>query len=471
MSEGLNEECGLIGIFGLEEASQYAFRGLRALQHRGQESAGISASDEITIRNHVAMGLAHQIFNKQILESLPGSKSIGHNRYSTSGQSALCNAQPLLLRTRFGQLAIAMNGTIVNAPELTAELTQGGAIFVSSTDTEILAHLVSRSHQPDFETALIESLGRLQGAFCFLILREKTLVAVRDPAGYRPLSLGHLNGATVVASETCAFYAPGIKAAYEREIEPGEILFCSPSGRTSLRPFPPATRSECVFEHVYFSRPNYPVFGREPAKTRLALGRILGRESPITDAIIVPVPDSGLFAAQGFAEAAGLPLCFGLTRDHYVGRTFIEPRQTDRENDVEVKLCPVPFLIRGKRVVLVDDSIVRGTTCRRIVRMVRTAGAAEVHLRISSPPYKYPCFYGVDTPNRAKLAASSMTVEEVRQFVEADGLAYISLPGLKEACNEPTDGTSLHCFSCFDGNYNAAADLIQLRLDHPPAKL
>ena len=448
MLDKFKDECGVFGIFGHPEAANMTYLGLYALQHRGQESAGIAASDGAEVRSAREMGYVADVFDGDRLGQLPGPLAIGHVRYSTAGESKLANAQPIRIDCAHGQLAIAHNGNIVNARELRDELVQQGSIFQSSSDTEVIAHLYARSKKAVAEDAIVESVSQVQGAFSLVILTRDRLIAVRDPHGFRPLALGRLGDAYVVASETCAMDLIG--ATYVRDVDPGEVLVVSAAGVRSNRPFPPAPLAHCIFEHVYFARPDSYVFGRSVNEVRTELGRVLAREQPVTADVVVPVPDSGVCAAMGFAEQAGIPLRMGLIRNHYVGRTFIQPQQSIRHFGVKVKLNPVRSILEGKRVVLVDDSIVRGTTSRKIVRMVRAAGAKEVHVRISCPPTVSPCFYGVDTPRRAELIAATHSLEEIRDYLEADSVEYLSLDGLLSTVQNERKS---YCTSCYTGVY------------------
>ena len=442
------EECGVFGIFGHPEAANMTYLGLYALQHRGQESAGIAASDGEKVRLSREMGYVAEVFDEATLASLPGTSAIGHVRYSTAGESKLMNAQPILIDCAHGQIAVCHNGNLVNAKELREELVQSGSIFQSNSDTEVILHLYARSKARHIDDAIVESVSQVQGAFSLVMLTRDRLVAVRDPHGFRPLALGRLDRAWVVCSETCAMDLIG--ATYEREVEPGEVLVISADGVKSIKPFPPAPLAHCIFEHVYFARPDSYVFGRSVNEVRTNLGRVLAREQPVGGDVVVPVPDSGVCAAMGYAEESGVPLRMALIRNHYVGRTFIQPQASIRHFGVKVKLNPVRSILDGQRVILVDDSIVRGTTSRKIVRMVRAAGAKEVHVRISCPPTISPCFYGVDTPRKSDLIAATHTLDEIRDFLEADSLAYLSLEGLLS-----TVGTQhgSYCRSCYTGVY------------------
>ena len=444
----LKEECGVFGIFGHPEASNLTSLGLYALQHRGQESAGIAIADGTRMRVVRGMGQVADAFKEETLAGLGGHLAIGHTRYSTAGDSTIENAQPFLIDCAHGQIAVAHNGNLVNARELRDDLVRAGSIFQTTSDTEVVLHLYARSRAPNVEEALVESISQVSGAFSMVLLTKNRLIAARDPHGFRPLALGRLGDAWIVCSETCAMDLIG--ATYEREVEPGELLIISDGGLRSIKPYPPSQLAHCVFEHVYFARPDSYVFGRSVNEVRTAFGRILAAEAPVPADVIVPIPDSGVCAAIGFGEASGVPVRFGLIRNHYVGRTFIQPQQSIRDFGVKVKLNPVRSILEGKRVVLVDDSIVRGTTSRKIVRLVKAAGAREVHVRISCPPTVSPCFYGVDTPSRKDLIGATHSVDQIREFVEADSLAYLSLKGLREAVG---DTRSTYCTSCYTGVY------------------
>ncbi len=458
-----HDRCGLFGIFGDPEAAHLVYMGLYALQHRGQESAGIVAAQGRTLRIEKGMGLVSEVFDESRLEKLPGDRAIGHVRYSTAGDTVAHNAQPYMIQCHRGPIAVGHNGNLVNAAILRRELEAAGSIFQSTSDTEVILHLYARSHRERLEDALANSLLKVMGAFSLLFLTPEAMVGVRDPWGFRPLVIGRLNGATVLASETCALDL--IDAQFVREVEPGELVIVDAEGLRSFHPFPPEPPAHCVFEHVYFARPDSQVFGRTVLQSRIMLGRQLAREAPADADVVVAVPDSGVGAALGFAEESGLPFEWGLIRNHYVGRTFIAPRQGMRTAGVKIKLNPVRQVIEGRRVVLIDDSIVRGTTSRKIVRMVREAGAREVHMRISSPPTINPCYYGIDTPLKSELIASSHSVDEICRFVEADTLGYLSHQGLLQAVD---DGAGRrHCTACFSGRYPVAVSMLddsQLRL-------
>jgi amidophosphoribosyltransferase len=440
----------VFGIYGHSEAANLTYLGLYALQHRGQESVGITTSDGGRLKIHKAMGYVADTFNETTISRLDGMMAIGHVRYSTAGDSGLKNAQPILIDCAHGEIAICHNGNIVNAQELRESLVRQGSIFQTTSDTEVLLHLYARSQQPPIK-ALVESVSQAQGAFSLVLLTKDHLIAVRDPHGFRPLTLGRLGDAYIVCSETCALDL--IDAEWVRDIEPGEVFIVGPDGTKSLHPFAPAPSAHCIFEHVYFARPDSYVFGKSVNEVRTELGRRLAREQPADADVIVPVPDSGVCAATGFAEQSGVPLQMGLIRNHYVGRTFIEPHQSIRHFGVRVKLNPVKSILHGRRVVLVDDSIVRGTTSRKIVRMVRAAGAREVHMRISCPPTVSPCFYGVDTPQRAELIAANQSLEEIRRFIDADSLGYLSLEGLLGSVGSARPS---YCTSCYTGHYPVA---------------
>ncbi len=450
------EECAVVAIYGHPEASNLAYLSLYAMQHRGQESAGISSSEGKAITTHKAMGHVNEIFQPQVLRKLGGTMAIGHTRYSTSGDTALLNAQPFSVACNKGHIAVAHNGNITNAAELRADLERDGSIFQATSDTEVILHLVARSRERDMAAALREALLQLEGAFSLVFLAEDRMIVARDPHGFRPLAMGQMEMpghrmATVFASETCAFDLIG--AAYLNDVEPGEMVIVGPDGISRERYAPPRDRAQCVFEHVYFARPDSLVFGRSVQTSREQMGRLLARECPADGDIVVPVPDSGVAAALGYSEASGIPFRQALIRNHYVGRTFIEPSQAIRDFGVKLKLNPIRSLLEGKRVVLVDDSIVRGTTSRKIVRMVRSAGAREVHLRISCPPTISPCFYGVDTPTKKELIAANHSVEEIRRFVEADTLGYLPIDTLREAVD---DSQHSFCYACYTGSYPTA---------------
>ena len=455
------DECGVFAIYGHPEAANLAYLGLYALQHRGQESAGIASSDGREIHCHKAMGHVADIFTPEVVGSLPGVLAIGHTRYSTAGDTVLRNAQPFSVACNKGLIAVAHNGNITNAGELRRQLEQEGSIFQASSDTEVILHLVARSRERTLAGALREALLQLEGAFSLVFLAQDCVIVARDPHGFRPLAMGQLELSGdrisyVFASETCAFDL--IDAVYMNEVEPGEMVIVGPKGMSRERYAPSHSRAHCAFEHVYFARPDSLVFGRSVQQSRELLGRLLHREHPTTADLVVPVPDSGVAAALGYAAESGIPFRQALIRNHYVGRTFIEPSQAIRDFGVKLKLNPIRHLLEGKSVVLVDDSIVRGTTSRKIVRMVRNAGAREVHLRISCPPTISPCFYGVDTPNKSELIAANNTVDEIRRYVEADSIGYLSHESLRIAV---ADTKNQYCYACYTGDY--PTDLIHIQ--------
>src|SRR5436305_6796247 len=455
-SDKFRDECGVVAIYSHPEAETLAYLGLHALQHRGQESAGIVTSNGMALHIHKAMGLVADIFTEKKLAKLRGTIAIGHTRYSTAGDSALLNAQPIMVQSNKGMVALAHNGNLTNAGEIRARMEAQGSIFQTSSDTEVIVHLIAQSREHTLPEAVADALRRVEGAFSLVMISPDRIFAMRDPRGFRPLAMGRIpaqgdrkEDTVIFASETCAFDLVG--ANYEREVKPGELVIVGPEGTHSRFYAPALLQSSCIFEHVYFSRPDSRVFGRPVQESREQLGRQLAIESPVEADVVVPVPDSGVSAAMGFAAESGIPLRFGLIRNHYVGRTFIEPHQSVRDFGVRLKLNPVRSLLEGKRVILIDDSIIRGTTSRKIVRMVRGAGASEVHLRISCPPTISPCFYGVDTPSKRDLIAANKTIEEIREFIEADSLAYLSLEGLKHAC-DGGEGNGF-CVACYTGDY------------------
>lgn len=449
MFDKFHEECGVFGIFGHEDASRLAYLGLYALQHRGQESAGIVSSNGEKLFAERGMGQVSDVFPESVIARLPGDLAIGHVRYSTAGKVSINEAQPFAVKCSLGPIALCHNGNLPDASEAREKLESEGAIFSSTSDTEVVLHRIARAKDKSVVGAVIEALGGDEGAFSMLFATPTLMIAVRDARGFRPLCMGRLNGATVFASETCAFDLIG--AEYVRDVAPGEVILVDANGIQSFNPFEKRPTSHCIFEHVYFSRPDSLVFGRSVNKSRHLLGRHLARECPADADIVVPVPDSGVAAAIGYATETGLKFRFGLMRNHYVGRTFIEPRSQIRHFGVKIKLNPVRDLIEGRRVVLIDDSIVRGTTSQKLVKMMRDAGAREIHMRISCPPTIAPCYYGVDTPNREELIAAHQSVEEIRQFLGADSLGYLSHKGLLDAVGDP--GQERHCTACYTGKY------------------
>jgi amidophosphoribosyltransferase len=443
-----HEECGVFGIYGHPEAARLTYLGLYALQHRGQESCGIVASDRTDLRLERAMGHVNEAFNQTTLDRLPGVSAIGHVRYSTSGDVSIREAQPFLVTCQHGQIAVCHNGNLPFAREERRKLERLGAIFCSTSDTEVVLHGVARSNATSVREAIPEVLRDTEGAFSMLFLTPSELIAVRDPRGFRPLALGRLGDSWVLASETCAFDL--IDARYVRDVEPGEMLVINEEGLRSSHPFPPQRHSMCVFEHVYFSRPDSLIYGRSVNESRHKLGKRLAIEQPAEADLVVPVPDSGTAAAIGYSAQSGISFRFGLVRNHYIGRTFIEPKQSIRSFGVRIKLNPIRHLIEGKRVVLIDDSIVRGTTSKKIVQMVREAGATEIHVRISCPPTISPCYYGIDTPSKSELIAAQMSVEEICKYIGADSLGYLSLEGMMEATGISPDSA---CVACWNEHY------------------
>jgi amidophosphoribosyltransferase len=446
--DAFHEECGVFGVFGHPEAANLVYLGLYALQHRGQESAGIVSSNGKSLIAHRGMGLVADVFGPDVIERLEGTSAIGHNRYSTTGSTSLKNCQPLVVEYAGGGLAIAHNGNLVNFRELREKLETRGSIFQSSSDSEVMIHLVAAAQGRTVAERVIEALAQVRGAYSLAFLTEHEMIAARDPHGFRPLVLGRLKDAPVIASETCALDL--VRAEYVREIEPGEVLVINEQGMESLRPFPKMPARRCVFEYVYFARPDSLLYGRSVYEVRKQQGRALARECPADADLVVAVPDSGVPAAIGYAEQAGLPFEMGLIRSHYVGRTFIEPRQSIRHFGVKIKYNPVQAVLDGKRVVLVEDSLVRGTTLSKVIPMLRQAGAREVHMRIAAPPTTNSCFYGIDTPTRDELLASHQSVEEIRRFIGADSLGYLSWDGLYSFLGERREG---FCDACFTGDY------------------
>jgi len=447
MFDKYKDECGVFGIFGHPEAANLSYLGLYALQHRGQESCGIVASDGHKLRAYRGMGLVADVFRRDsIFGELPGRSAIGHVRYSTAGGNDFKNCQPIMVDYVRGSIAVAHNGNIVNAQELRNQLEHRGSIFSTIADTEVIIHLLAHAECDSLADRITEALRAIKGAYSLVFLTETRMVAVRDPNGFRPLVLGKLDGAYVVASETCALDL--IEAEFIREIEPGEMIIIDKSGMVSLFPFPAVNPTPCIFEYIYFARPDSTIFGQNVYNVRKGFGRQLAREHQVEADVVIPIPDSGVPAAIGYAEEAGIPFELGLIRNHYVGRTFIEPQQSIRHFGVKIKLNPVREVIEGKRVVVIDDSLVRGTTARKIIKMIRNAGAREVHMRISSPPTSFPCYYGIDTPTRKELISSSHTIEEINRYITSDSLGYLSQSGMLAAAGEGN-----FCDACFTGNY------------------
>jgi amidophosphoribosyltransferase len=446
--DAFRDECGVFGIFGHPEAANLAYLGLYSLQHRGQESAGIVSSDGERLYSHKGMGLVADVFSGGDIGRLPGASAIGHVRYSTTGESHIKNAQPFVVEYSRGGVAVAHNGNFVNAHLLRDEFEAYGSIFQSSTDTEIVVHLIASSKESSIVERITHALRRVRGSYSLLLLTEGCMIAARDPYGFRPLVLGRHRGAWVIASETCAFDL--IEAEYVREVEPGEVLVMDRSGLHSHRPLKTTPYAPCVFEFIYFARPDSTVFGSNVYEVRKRFGRMLAAEHPAEADVVIPVPDSGVPAAIGYAGAAGIPFEMGIVRNHYVGRTFIEPKDSIRHFGVKIKLNTIREVLDGKRVVVVDDSIVRGTTSRKIVKMIRAAGAREVHMRISSPPTVCPCYYGIDTPRSDELIAAVQGLDDIRAFIMSDSVGYLSVEGLYSAV--ASSGLSF-CDACFTGRY------------------
>ena len=448
MLDKFHDECGVVGVYGHPDAANIVYLGLYALQHRGQESAGIAASSNGKMHLEVGMGLVADVFSDVRLKKLPGNMAVGHNRYSTTGVSRVKNAQPCLIEYSGGTMAMGHNGNLVNASEIRKELGAAGAIFQSTNDSEVIVHLMAQSRRNSFVDRAVAALSQVKGAYSIVLMSENELVAARDPQGFRPLCLGKLDGAYIVASESCVMDL--VEAEFIREIEPGELILINQFGVKSFHPFQKASTKQCVFEHIYFSRPDSYLFGHSVYSTRKLMGKALAREKPVEADVVVPVPDSGVISAMGYSEEAKIPFQMGLIRNHYVGRTFIEPQSQIRNFGVKVKLNAVKPVIEGKRVIIIDDSIVRGTTSKKIVRMLREVGAREVHVRISSPPTTHSCFYGIDTPTKGELIASNMDIDQTCEYLGADSLHYMSLEKMLEIFGEQKDD---FCAACFDGRY------------------
>lgn len=447
----LREKCGLFGIYGHESAAELTYLGLFALQHRGEESAGIATSDGKHLLVQKALGLVGDVFTPDVLKRLPGKIAIGHVRYSTTGSTLLKNAQPIMVDYSRGQIAVGHNGNLVNAKRLHDELEAYGSIFASTVDSEIIVHLMARPDYKSREEGLMNALRQLEGAYCFVMLTEDELIGIRDPHGFRPLCLGRLGDAYVLASETCALDL--IRAQFIREIEPGEVVIINEKGLRSLYPFRGENirKAYCIFEHVYFARPDSHIFGEGVARVREKLGEILAQEHPVDADIVIPVPDSGNYAALGFSRVSKTPFGFGFTRNHYIGRTFILPEQSAREFKVRIKLNPLKEIIKDKRVVIVDDSIVRGNTARSRVKELRSAGAREVHMRVSCPPHRFPCYYGIDFPNPKELLANNYSMNEIKKFLDVESIGYLSEEGLLRAVSAFSKNE--YCTACFMGRY------------------
>jgi amidophosphoribosyltransferase len=448
--EGPHDECGVFGIYANgEDVARLAYFGIFALQHRGQESAGIAVADGETVKSHKDMGLVNQIFDEDILTGLKGHAAIGHTRYSTTGSSILCNAQPVLCESKFGTIALAHNGNLINTMDLRAEMEGLGETFESTSDSELIARLIGRSHADTLEEAIQEVMGRVIGAYSLLVLSPEKLIAVRDPYGVRPLAVGSMNGHFVVASETCAIHLVGAK--FIREIEPGEMVVFDGAGMREIQAVPMARHALCVFEFIYFARPDSMMYNKTIHMARQRMGHELANEHPVPEAnVVIPIPDTGTPAAVGYAQASRVPYSEGVIKNRYVHRTFIQPDQRMRELGVRMKFSPLKETLAGKRVVMVEDSIVRGTTTGPTIKMLRKAGAREIHVRISSPPIRFPCFYGIDMAKQSELIAASKTVDEIRQHIGADSLGYLSIQGLLRALGLKRDK---FCLACFDGRY------------------
>jgi len=449
MDDHVKHFCGLFGIYGHRDAARLTYLGLYSLQHRGEEAAGIVTYDGKTMHAHKGMGLVSEVFNEATLHGLPGRMAVGHTRYSTTGSSTLKNSQPLVVTYAKGSIAVAHNGNLVNASELRQQLEANGSIFQTTVDSEIILHLLARATNKELEDDLSECLQLLKGAFNLLFLTEHALIGARDPNGFRPLCIGRLNNAYVLSSETCALDLIGAK--FVREVEPGEVVVVGSSGLRSLHPFKQieTRRSHCLFEHVYFARPDSVVFGESVQGVRVKLGRQLAREHPVEADLVMPIPDSGNFAALGYSQESKIPFVLGMTRNHYVGRTFIQPAQEIRDLKVRVKFNPIREIIKGKRVVIVDDSIIRGTTTKARVKSLREVGAKAIHLRVSCPPTKFSCFYGIDFPTKRELIANRMSLAEIREFLGVESLGYLSPEGMLKAVGKPAD----YCTACWSGTY------------------
>lgn len=447
MIESLHEECGLFGIHNRQEAAHSAFLGLHALQHRGQESAGIISTNGERMFEHKGMGLVAQVFDEESLRKLQGTTAIGHNRYSTTGQPRVANVQPLLVDCRIGKLALAHNGNLTNARELRRGMEAEGSIFNTTMDSEVILHLIARSRAKTLEDMIVDAVRQLQGAFSLLLMTPEKIIGIRDPQSLRPLCLGRLDDSVIMTSESCALDIIG--AEYVRDVKPGELVVADDRGVHSEQAFDAIDQAKCIFEFIYFSRPDSVVFGENVDKIRRKLGVVLARNHPADADIVISVPDSSNTSSLGFAQESGIRFELGLIRNHYVGRTFIQPSPTLRDGTVRLKFNTVDGVLNGKRVVVVDDSIVRGSTMRKLVVMLKKAGAEEVHLRIASPPIKFPCFYGIDMPSRGELIASSTSVEDIQEYLQVDSLEYLTMEDLRSVVDDPEN----FCYACFSGEY------------------
>jgi amidophosphoribosyltransferase len=453
LPERPREECGIFAVYGHEEAAKLAYFGLYALQHRGQESAGIVVSDGTRVLEHKAMGLVPEIFNERILGELRGHMALGHVRYSTTGSSLLVNAQPFRIQYAGKCLAIAHNGNLVNARQIRQDLENQGSIFQTTMDTEVVLHLTAKCIKRGLEQAMVDTMGQVRGAYSMVIMTEDTLIAARDPNGFRPLCLGRINSGYIVASETCALDL--VEAEYIRDVEPGEILIINENGLKSISALEKSRKSQCIFELIYFSRPDSNVYGQNVYLFRKNQGRLLAEEFPREVDLVMPFPDSGNYAALGYAAASGIPMEMGVIRNHYVGRTFIQPSQSMRDFGVKVKLNPVKELLKDQRVLIIEDSIIRGTTARTRIKTLREVGAREVHMLVSCPPHRFPCHYGIDFSSRGELIAAQKSVEEIRDFIGLETLGYLSIPSLIRATEIPQENL---CLACFDGRYPVPID-------------
>jgi amidophosphoribosyltransferase len=447
------EECGIFAVYGHEEASKLTYFGLYALQHRGQESAGIVVSDGQRVVEHKAMGLVPDIFKEEVLERLKGHMALGHVRYSTTGSSLLVNAQPFRIRHAGKTLAIAHNGNLVNARQIRAHLENQGSIFQTTSDSEVVLHLAAKAMRKGVEEAMVQAMGQVKGAYSMVIMTEDSLIALRDPHGFRPLCLGRLDSGYIITSETCALDL--VEATYMREVEPGEILIINREGLKSIRPEKSSRKAQCIFELIYFARPDSNVFGQNVYLFRKRQGKLLSEEFPVEADLVMPFPDSGNYAAIGYAQASGLPLEMGVIRNHYVGRTFIQPSQGMRDFGVKVKLNPVKEVLKDKRVLIIEDSIIRGTTARTRIKTLRKVGAREIHMLVSCPPHRFPCYYGIDFSTRGELIAAQKSVEETRDFIGLNSLGYLGIDKLVQATEIPREHL---CLACFDGKYPVPID-------------
>ncbi|MDI6785737.1 MAG: amidophosphoribosyltransferase [bacterium] len=447
-SDKFHDACGLFGVYNHEDAAKLTYLGLFALQHRGQESAGISTSHKGELLFYKKNGLVTHIFIEEVLNTLPGNIAIGHTRYSTAGGSAFINAQPLVINYIRGKLAIAHNGHFINAKDLRNKLEQNGSIFQTISDSEVLLHLLACSKKENLINALLESLPLINGSYSLILMTPDKLIGIRDPFGFRPLSIGKLNNSYILASETCALNL--VEAEHLRDVEPSEIVVIDKNGLNSLKFSTPKKHAQCIFEYIYFSRPDSNLFGQNVHNIRKKIGQQLALEHPADADVVISVPDSGISASLGFSEESGIPYDIGLMRNHYIGRTFISPLQIFRDFGVKIKLNPILNVLKGKRIVLVDDSIVRGTTSKKILSLLRNSGVASIHFRVSSPPIKYSCIYGIDTPERDKLLAAHRSMKEIKNYLNVDSLGYLSISGLLKSVGD--DGNKF-CTACFDGNY------------------